>query len=102
MESFSVYLRDLDLHPCGVHHASRNRSLFGKTQARVLLVLDWASREQVMAAQTQLSDSVLIKLRGINANCFFNLFSFILSLSNGVKHHCTPWSREPSVKGLGL
>lgn len=37
-----MHLCDLDLHPCGGHLASTDRSLFGKTQARVLLVLDWA------------------------------------------------------------
>lgn len=38
MESFSMYLCDLDLHPCGGHLSSTDWNLFGKTRARVLLV----------------------------------------------------------------
>lgn len=56
-----------------------------------------------MAAQSQLGNSVLIKLRGINASCFPNLFSFILSLSNGLNYMTAlPGAERPPLKGLGL
>lgn len=53
-----------------------------------------------MAAQPQLGDSVLIKLRGINANCFPNLLSFILSLSNGLNYVTSPPGAESTAKGI--
>ena len=56
-----------------------------------------------MAAQSQLGDSVLIKLRGINANHFPNLLSFILSLSNGLNYvTALPAAESPLLNGLGL